>query len=1238
MGKPFVNLHTHSYYSILEGAVSPKAILSHAKDLGCPAVALTDTGYGHGLVDFYEQSASFEGALKPIVGAEIFVSQDSRFERRSGIDGKEGYLVLIAKDQTGWKNLVKLLTIGTLEGLYEKPRVDWETIEKYKEGLICLTGSVDGLLGKALYERGEGSARELFQKISGIFSSKDLFLELVARKAPRFVRHNEFVLELLKEVENEVVITSNARYLNPEDEEAAETLYCIGKNFLLNAPGREKFSEENWFKSWEEMESVLSWIPEEVREKARKNSLEIAESISFELEFGKNLLPDFDVEPGETIPSQLRKNCEAQIPLLFAEDIKIPGKKQEIHDRLDYELSVIGKMGFEAYFLIVQDFIAFAKENGIAVGPGRGSAAGSIVSYLLGITTIDPLKYELLFERFLNPERISMPDIDIDFSDERRDEVLDYVIDKYGTEKVSKVCTFGTLSAKAALKDVGRALGVEFGQMNALTKLLPGTPGLKLEDALAVTDFKTKIDANPQFKKVFEIAQKLEGCVRHVSVHACAVIIGKEDLSNEVPLQWAPGTETVKITQIPYQQLEHIGLLKMDFLGLKNLSILEKTLEHIRQNTGKEIDLHTIPIDDEKTFQMIARGETTGVFQFESDGMRRYLRELKPTEFEDLVAMNALYRPGPMEYIPTYIKGKHKPKSVKYMHPVLEPILQKTYGIAVYQEQVLRIAQDFAGFSLGQADILRKAIGKKIASILAQQRQKFIDGAIEKGHDKKMAIKIFDEIIVPFSGYGFNRSHAVCYARIAYETAYLRANYPVEFMAAMMTTDRNNTDRIVLEMNECHTMEIEVLPPAVNQSGSYFSIVNPSIPLSGEAVLNETCKEKIPEKIQGNIPPDKGAKGVIRFGLSAIKGLGEDTVNVIMEERDRNGKFQSLQDFAERIPQKLINKKTLEALSFSGALDEFGDRKAIVDSIEDLSKFAREFQEKRDGGQMGLFGADTGSVEFSLKDSKADKKDILSWERESLGLFVSDHPLKGMGEYFKKFGTPIKDLSEPNEAPIDEKSQEFSEKKSKGRKKKKVVTVHGIVTNARKIFTKSGKNMAILGLEDTTGKIEIAVFPTAYEKMPSKALVVDAFLRVEGKAEERDGKMNLIADKIQVADLERVRKLHLEGVDIAPAEEERVSQPLQKIPEKSTANIQNLVPDDSDVSLFELSIPDGTEKESVDEIKQILFRSKSPEAKTTVRVTFKGKTVEIPFKIDFSKAVESEIYGIINRESDELVF
>ena len=1256
MSLDFVNLHTHSYYTILEAPFPPKQILERALEMGHSKVALTDKGCGYGLIEFYMAAGKLDG-IEPILGVEIAVSMATRFEKRPGIDGNEGTVVLLAKDMDGYKNLLKIISIASLEGFYHQPRIDIEILEKHSAGLYCLTGGRDGLVGKKYFDHGEDQADQIIEQLVGIFGKERFYLELVSRSFEEQTILNKWIVEVSQKKLLELVATSDARFSLPKDESASDVFWCIGKNQNMHDPTRNKGIEGNWFKSWEEIQQELAYVPSNLLDKARENTLIIANSCNVEIGFGNDLLPKFEVPEGENEASWLRVECENKIEFRYAEDFarseEMQRKKetedediivitpQVIKDRLDYELSVIGNMGFDAYFLIVADFIQYAKEQGIFVGPGRGSAAGSLVAYLLEITNIDPIGYELLFERFLNPERVSMPDIDIDFSDERREEVMDYVVEKYGTEQVSKVCTFGTLAAKAALKDVGRAMGIDYGRMNAMTKALPNKPGFKLSDAGEVKDFMELVDKNADLRQVFEIASHLEGSVRHVSVHACAVIIGNSDLSDNTPVQWAPGTEDVKITQYPYQQLESLGLLKMDFLGLKNLSILEKTLNHIEATTGREINLNDLPIDDRRVFEMMSEGETTGVFQFESAGMRRYLRELRPTELEDLVAMNALYRPGPMEYIPQYIKGKHDPNTVKYPNEVLKPILRKTYGIAVYQEQVLRIAQDFSGFTLGEADILRKAIGKKIHRILEEQRIKFIEGAIEKGHTEAEAAHLFDDIVVPFAGYGFNRSHAVCYARIAYETAYMRANYPVEFMAATMTTDRNNTERIVLEMNECVDMGIEVLPPSVNESGSHFT------------VILGTEEEQEQADASENFYRTHGKK--IRFGLTAIKGLGEETADMIIQERESGGRFESLQELSKRLPAKLMNKKTLEALSFSGALDEFGNRGAIVASLEELAKFAKENEEKEQAGQIGLFGgiAEEESIDFHLPNIIATKDEILSWERESLGLFVSDHPLKGLGEYFAEFGKLIggipeeeEELKAIEEARIEaakEAAEAAGEKYKKGRKKKekRVVIIHGMVSEVRKITTKSGTQMAVMMVEDTSGKIECAVFPRVFEGCPAKAFELDAFLRIEGRPEERDGAYNFIVDTIKVGNLKQVQEKYLLSEENNKQEVKIEKEPSIKVSEigiedpihvepvientgddglNKTADAPEIIEEQVVGACLKIEIPIGASPERITEFKQEILALEKGEGVLTIVVD--GKDRVIPFGVN----LESESF------------
>ncbi len=1183
----FASLHTHSYYSLLSATPSPRDLLTHAPSTGATAMALTDTHSGYGLIELTQAAAKLDHTVQPILGVELALSTDAsdsaRWERRPGLDGHEGRLVILAQTDTGYRHLMALISAAHQQGYFHQPRIDFELLAAHHDGLIFLLSGPQGALGQTLTDKGEPAASALLDRLVATVGAERTVCELIARSGPAHQSLNLWQLAQAKARGLQWVVTHQARYLQPDDQTAADTLWCIGRSEVRTAPGRVSPMADYHHKSWPEMCQILSYIDDADLETARRTTLAIADSVTLQLEFGQNLLPEYPVPDGRTEADELRARCLAAIAGRYTQT-DIP--ESDIHQRLDYELSVISRMGFDAYFLITEDFVQYAKDHQIAVGPGRGSAAGSIVAYLLGITNVDPLRYELLFERFLNPERVSMPDIDIDFSDERREEVFDYVVQKYGAEKVAKVCTFGTLSAKAALKDTGRALGVPFTDMNALTKLLPSKPGFKLSEVPDIEEAMTVISRSPLLQQVYDIACQLEGTVRHVSVHACAVIIGRGDLRQTAPIQPSPSDDTVTITQYPYQQLESLGLLKMDFLGLRNLSILERTLASITASTGQTIDLETIPEQDPATFAMMSEGETTGVFQFESAGMRRYLKELRPTEFEDLVAMNALYRPGPMEYIPTYIEGKHDPTTVTYMHPDLEPILAKTYGIAVYQEQVLKIAQVFAGFSLGQADILRKAIGKKIAEILQQQRAKFIDGAVAKGYEESLAVSLFDDIVIPFSGYGFNRSHAVCYARIAYETAYLRANYPLQFMQAMMSVDHKNTDRIVMEMHECAQMGITVLPPSLNQSSANFALAQ------------------------------QGPDTVIRFGLSAIKGMGEDTVATIIAERDRAGAFRDLADFAARVPAKLINKKTLEALAFSGGLDQFGDRLAIVQSIDDLTKYAREQQKQADTGQMGLFGAAEApqQIGFTLPKAQSTKAQRLAWERESLGMYVSDHPLSGLGEIFAEQGTPIGQLGDltpkaPHDPLLDGEegssghsgAEDAPPPPPPAKSSKLPVTIHGLVQTSKKIMTRAGTPMARLTVADLTGSVSVTVFPRVYATLTADSLAVDQLVRVDGKYQTRDEGNEVIASDVQSVSVHQ-----LKGETLRPTH-------VQLTPDAIT-----------------ISIPERTPKATVTELKRLLIAQRCPKG-LPCHILVRGQDVLLPFVLQMPEATITQIDSLLHQ-------
>lgn len=1059
----FVHLHCHTHYSLLDGLPKPADYVKKAKRDGSPAVAVTDHGNLHGVIDFYRVAQKED--IKPIIGIELYTAATSRHAKQTGVDNRIGHMLLLARNNEGYENLLELSSKAHLEGFYYKPRIDMELLKEHSKGLIMSTACLQGDIPRALLSNNEEEARRLLEEYKTIFGSENVYLEV--QHHPQLMEQgivNEKLISLGRATKTPLIATNDCHYASLEDKEAHDVLLCVQTGSTIHDEGRFRMDAEFDLKEPEFMKQAFSHVPEAIT-----NTLHIAERCDVSISIGeKNLIPAFDAPFNKSTKDYLRELCEEGLVQRYGKN-----PSQEIKDRLDYELDLVHEMGFDTYFLIVHDFVAFAKNSGILVGPGRGSAAGSIIAYCLRITDIDPIKYKLIFERFLNPERISMPDIDIDFADNRRDEVLEYVVEKYGKERVAQIITFGTMAARAAVRDVGRALGMTYSEVDVIAKLIPARPGIKLEEALEQeSELRNHYESNPQIQKLLDLASKLEGVVRHASVHACAVVISDKPLVKYTPLQNAPGgQEEQVITQYDMYSVEALGLLKMDFLGLKNLTILQSALKIIKRTKDTDIDLEGLPLDDTKTFELMARGETTGVFQFESAGMKRYMKQLKPTRFEDLIAMNALYRPGPMDWIPSYIKGKHDPKSVKYLHDSFKEILEETYGVAVYQEQILQLSQLVAGFSLGEADILRKAVGKKIPELLATQRTKFIEGAVEKGHTEKFAIEVFEKVIEPFAGYGFNKAHATCYAMIAYLTAYLKSHYPSEFMAALMTADRDNTDRLVIEFNEADSMGMLILPPSINESMANFTVVD-----------DET----------------------IRFGLAAIKGVGIGTVREILEVRDKGGPFKDIEDIAKRVPYNLLNKKTLEALAYCGALDDLGDRKAIVASIEEISQHARHLQTTSAQGQTDIFGMldddDDLMPAFALAQvPEAGMLQRLQWEKEFLGFYVSGHPLQGLRKYLKRKVNLVNDLSRRDTG--------------------KVMKLVGILSQVKKITTKSGSQMCYLTLEDPTGRIEVTVFPNTFTQF-RELFTPDSVVSLSGKVEVRRGQFQLICQNIQGISLE----------------------------------------------------------------------------------------------------------------------
>jgi DNA polymerase-3 subunit alpha len=1021
------------------------------------ALALTDHGVLYGSIEFYQKAR--EAGVKPIIGVEAYLAHGSLTEKIARGEERPYHCVLLAKSLEGYRNLIRLVTIAHLQGYYYKPRIDFATLAQHHEGLCVLTACLQGHIPRLIQAGKVDAARVAAREYQRVFRD-DLYLELQHRPTiPDQARVNTVLQEFSRDLGIKLVATNDCHYVRAEDAEAQDILLCIQTKKHIDDADRMSYVGENFsLLSPQEMSANFSQLPEAI-----ENTLEIADRCSVEIPLGKTQLPHFTTPGSETPETFLRKLCEEGLTRRYGHDALA---RKDITERLAYELSVIEKTGFASYFLIVQDFTNWAKEQGIVVGPGRGSAAGSIVAYLTNITNIDPLRYELLFERFLNPDRISMPDIDIDFADTRRDEVLRYAERTYGRDRVAQIITFGTMAARAAVRDVGRVLGLPYTYCDRVAKLIPLFTSLT--DALqAVPELQEIYENDPDGRRLLESAKRLEGVARHASRHACGVVITKEPLRELVPLQRAGQDDQSIITQYSLHPIEDLGLLKIDFLGLSNLTILQKAIEIIEKTRSTTIDLDTIPLNDRKTFRLLQQGQTIGVFQLESSGMRRYLKELKPTMLEDIIAMVALYRPGPMELIPQFIEGKHGRRQAKYLHEKLRPILDKTYGVCVYQEQVLQIARDLAGFTMAEADVLRKAVGKKIASLLREQRQKFIAGCEKNALARATAEKIFT-FIEPFARYGFNRAHAACYGLIAYQTAYFKANFPAEFMASLLTSDQHNTDRIAIEVDECRHMGLEVLPPDVNESFESFTVVT-------EEDGGEPCR--------------------IRFGISAIKNVGENVSMTIIKERKAHGPYKNLEDFIGRVHAKDLNRKSLECLIKAGALDSFAERNRMLLNIEMLLQYARRTEQASSNGQTNLFGMLPVDHVPSLKLREADSvtnEQKLAWERQLLGLYISSHPLTPHREALASLASPI----------------------AEGHRQRAGSSVKfgGLVTDIQKILTRGGEPMLFVKLEDLTGSIEAVVFPSILKQKPA-VWQIDHILLVDGRLSEKDGMLKLLVNE-----------------------------------------------------------------------------------------------------------------------------
>ncbi|UHA57087.1 DNA polymerase III subunit alpha [Candidatus Nanosynbacter sp. HMT-352] len=1086
----FVHLHNHTFHSVLDGLTKINDLVDKVKELGMEAAAVTDHGTMSGILDYYKTAK--KAGIKPIIGIETYVATRSRFDRDPGKDKQRFHLTVLAMNNTGFHNLMKLSTRANLEGMYYKPRIDHELLEELNEGLIVLSGCASGEIGVALKEDDYDRARDIAKWYKSILGDR-YYLELQDHGHPKSNTHwdvqakiNEGLIKLSKELDIEMVVTCDGHYLTHEYQDAHEILLCVGTGSYLS--DEKRMSLKDFELHLTDPRDIIDHWGEEFPEVIR-NTKKIADRCDVEIELGRILIPKYPLPDGENEHSYLLKltyqgllqryngASKEEAEKLDPDEI-IPQLSEEVRERAKMELGVMGNMGYEGYFLIVQDFINWGKSQGIVFGPGRGSAAGSIIAYALNITDLDPLKYGLLFERFLNPDRISMPDIDVDIQDTRRDEVIEYCAKKYGEDHVSNIATFGKMFGRMAVRDVARVLEVPYAESDRLAKLVP-PPNQGRHIPLSVSikedaDLRNEYENNPTAKEVLDYAIQLEGTIRSHGVHACGVVIAPDTLVNYIPLEMAQ--KGVVATQFPMGEVEELGLLKMDFLGLSNLTIINNAMRIIRKAYKKEINLSELPLDDKKTYELFQRGDTTGVFQLESAGMKRYLRGLKPTTFEDIIAMVALYRPGPMQFIDSFIRRKHGEEEITYLHPGMKNSLKNTYGILVYQEQFMQISKEWCGFTGGQADTLRKAVGKKKIDLMKKVKPEFVEGAVKVGGATKEIAETFWTQLEEFANYCFNKSHAACYGLIAYWTAYLKAHYPDAFMAALMTSDHDDTDRLAIEITECKHMGISVLSPDINESFVEFAVV-----------------------------PNENK---IRFGMSAVKGVGVGAVEEVLRARE-DGPFTSVEDFARRVSTSKFNRKAWESLIKSGAFDDMGDRSDLLFNLDSITSFASKLQKEAASGQTNLFGMlggdDAASVQSTLHLQKApvkhDDKERLMWERELLGLYISAHPLDRYETY----------LSEQTQ-PLTQLVPEYDSR---------MMTVGGIISTVRTIVTKSGSKMAFVGIEDKFGEGEIIVFPNLYEKVGAK-LVQDAVIRVSGKnsARDRDGNLGneskLIADDIIV--------------------------------------------------------------------------------------------------------------------------
>lgn len=1076
----FVHLHCHSEYSLLDGLGKIPDLLARAKQFGMNALAITDHGSMYGVVKFYLHAR--EIGIKPIIGVEVYQATRSRFDKQQGLDSDQFHLVLLAENNIGYKNLIKLVTHAHLEGFYYKPRIDLSILHDHSEGLICLSGCLNGEIPHLLITNQDQQAERRARELLDIFGEEHFYLEL--QQHPKIAEQevaNKKIITLSRNLGIPLVATNDIHYINPEDAQAQEILLCVQtQRTILEAkrPLSMINSPDFYLRSIEEMTGLFIQYPEAI-----ENTVKIAQRCNVEIELGKWILPHFEVPENETPNSYLKKLATERIKIRYNQITS------EIEKRLNYEHEIIAKKGYSTYFLIVADFVNWAKAKGIAVGPGRGSAAGSLVAFAMRITDLDPLAHSIPFERFLNPDRPSPPDIDLDFADDRRDEVISYVTEKYGSDKVAQIITFGTMEARQAIRDVGRALGMPYAQPDRIAKMIPpGALGfaMTIDKAIQTTqELSFAYQNEPETKRLLDLARKLEGVSRHASVHAAGIVISDKPLTNYVPLQRETKGQKI-ITQYDMYCLDlnaadgkAVGLLKMDLLGLRNLTILENSIKFVRQTRNIEIDLLKISLNVREVYELISSGETTGIFQLESAGMRRLARDLRPNKFSDIAAMVALFRPGPMDWIPSFIEAKQNSKKIKYPHPDLKPILSETYGIAVYQEQCMQIANRMAGYSMVEADKLRMAIGKKKPELMKREKAKFIAGCIKKSYSRTIAENVFS-LIDKFVGYGFNKAHSASYAMIAYQTAYMKVKYPVEFITAVLAAESRGAsgpirdEKIAQAVRECKRMKIDLLPPDINNSDVEFTI----------------------EKNDGNTSQSK-----IRFGLSAVKNVGSAAIASILGAREKDGSFKSFTDFIRRVDLSKVNRKTLESLIKAGAFDKFGKRAALLASYSQIVEKVSLGHKKRDENQVSLFTIDEN---IEIKDNFPDieelsKQELLQFEKSLLGLYLTEHPLT------------------PHLSTLEKKVTHKISQLSSGIKAQTII-VGGIITQVKKIFTKnSNSEMAFVKIDDFTGVIELVVFPTVFQKTMNIWLA-DRIILAKGKLSQKDDRLTILVDDAKLLD------------------------------------------------------------------------------------------------------------------------